>query len=108
MYQNQPRTRLYTWQGAKHYCRNLTWRGYRDWKLPTTRELEYLLTKNKIQGSNGKYYIRREFINNLSGTALFWTSETNGNTTEARGINFGNKGYYWLKTHYKNNTMCVR
>ena len=108
MYQNQPRTRLYTWQGAKRYCRNLTWRGYRAWKLPTTRELEDLLTKNKMQGSNGKYYIRREFINNLSGTALFWTSETNGNATEARGINFGNKGYYWLKMHYKNNTMCVR
>lgn len=108
MYQNKPRTRLYTWYEAKRYCRNLTWKGYRGWRLPTTKELEKLFTKRKVQGKNGQYYIRKEFVDNLSGMALFWTSTKSEYDSKAEGINFEKKAYYWLNTSFQEEVLCVR
>ena len=76
MYQNQPVTKRYTWEKAKKYCQDLTLDGYSDWRLPNRKELNAIRTKNKIQGQKEKYYIRKEFVQNLRSYAWFWTSTT--------------------------------
>jgi len=64
MYQNQPFNRMYTWQRAKDYCKDLILGGYTNWRLPTKDELKKLSTKNK--NKNGySYYVRKEFVNNM-------------------------------------------
>jgi len=103
MYQNQPFTQTYTWQKAKEYAKNLRLGGYNNWRLPTIDELKKLVT----EGKNGKYYIRKEFANNLEKNAWFW-SDTEKDSSHAYGVNFLNgydDGYYKIGKSY---FLCVR
>jgi len=109
MYQNQPFTKEYTWQKAKDYCEDLTLDGHIDWRLPNRKELRTLLTRNKNQGQEKKYYIRPEFVKNLRNYAWFWSSITDKQNPPFAGyvrFNDGDDGYYRkTSTLY---ALCVR
>ncbi|CAA6825586.1 MAG: Unknown protein [uncultured Sulfurovum sp.] len=106
-YQNQPFTKLYTWQEAKDYCKELTLDGYSNWRLPNRKELNAIRTKNKIQGQEKKYYIRPEFVQNLRGWGYFWTSEEK-DSSGAWSVDFylGSDG--WNYKTGNDYALCVR
>jgi len=89
MYQNQYFTKRYTWEEAKKYALELKLGGFNDWKLPTIDELKTILTHHKNQGKNGKFYIKKEFIDNLEDDGWFWSnSESKEYPSYAWNINF--------------------
>jgi len=94
MYQNQPFITRYNWKEAKEYCENSTFKGYEGWRLPTREELNELsdtplygkytneyeewfnLNKHKRYKNSKEesYFIRKEFIENISYSNFFWVS----------------------------------
>ena len=88
MYQNQPFTKTYSWKKAKEYCQDLTLEEYNDWRLPTKKELNTIRTKNSIQGQKYKYYIAKEFIDNLRGYGTFWSLTDDGSSFNAWCVDF--------------------
>lgn len=108
-YQNQPFTKKYTWQKAKDYCQDLTLGNHNDWRLPNRKELKILLTKNKSQGQEKKYYIRPEFVKNLRSWAFFWTSTPYGNDSSSAWDVCFNDGFDdWNGKTGSNYALCVR
>ena len=109
MYQNQPFTKRYTQEEAKEYAKNLRLGGYDDWRLPTRDELKKLMIKKEMKGKKGKYYMRKEFVDNLEKYSYFWTSTTYPKDSSYAwlvGFDRGSDDWY-LKT---NNcyALCVR
>ena len=128
MYQNQPFSaqdkknyeeykeggRVWTWNGAKKYCRGLTLGGYSDWRLPTIEELKKLLTKSNNTNSSGyQYYIKKEFVENMpplngeSPYAFFWTS-TERDSSSAWFVNFIVGIDFWYGKTGHRYALCVR
>jgi hypothetical protein len=106
--------RVWSWSGAKKYCRDLTLSGYSDWRLPTKSELKKLLTKNKNGNSSGyQYYIKKEFVENMPPIngkyfyAYFWSS-TEKDSSSAWIVNFSGGLDFWVKHSRTNCAMCVR
>jgi hypothetical protein len=109
-YQNQPFTKKYRWQDAKNYCNNLTLGGKSDWRLPTKDELMKLLTSSKNKNSKGyEHFIRKEFSENMSKYAWFWSiTENNNNSSLAWGVSFYGGGDGWGGKSVELYALCVR
>jgi len=107
MYQNQPFTKEYTWEEAKEYAKNLRLGGYDDWRLPSKNELKKLLTKKKIKGKNGEYYIRKEFVDNIEIYPWFWTSEER-DSSSAWCVRFYDGDDLWGNKTRSSYALCVR
>jgi hypothetical protein len=128
MYQNQPFSaqdkinydkdneggRVLKWSGVKKYCRGLTLGGYRDWRLPTKKELKKLLTKSKNSNSSGyQYYIKKEFVENMPplnggySSIVFWSS-TEGNSSSSWVVEFDYGYDSWSEHSGTNGVLCVR
>jgi len=94
IYENIPFTKTYTWDEANDYCLEKNDMG-KKWRLPTRVELHKLsnvemygkndnqahkwFDRNKykrVTAVNGKkFFIREEFIDNMSKKLYFWTNE---------------------------------
>ncbi len=120
MYQNQPFTERYTWQQAKEYCQGLTLDGYSDWRLPNRKELDSLQTIKGHKNLNGDtYYIREEFIKNLTSySSKFWSLTSYNEDTSSLiyekdtslfwSVNFNRNPYLPQHKDFKNYALCVR
>ena len=68
-----------TWAEAKQFAKTLSHGGYKDWRIPTVKELEGVLKKKQFR----------------EGSQLVWSSESRGKDccTKASGwlANFQNK-----------------
>jgi formylglycine-generating enzyme required for sulfatase activity len=109
MYQNQPFVKRYTWEEAKEYAEKLKLGDFNDWKLPTIDELKNILTHNRNKGKNGRYYIRKEFIDNLEGNGWFWSNtEPKEYPSYAWNTNFKNANNALEHKGNKFFVLCVR
>ena len=105
--------RVWDWEGAKKYCKNLKLNGYSDWELPTKYRLERLLTTSKSKNSKGyEYYIKKEFLENMppiSGKyyyGIFWSSSSSGSYAHSVIFGLGRNDY----SEKSNNgyVLCIR
>lgn len=51
-----------TWEQAIRICESLTWKGYSDWRLPNSEELQVMYSKRDITGGYefGKFWSTSE------------------------------------------------
>jgi len=90
------------WDGAKSYCANLTLEGYRDWRLPSIKELQSIVDRKKHDPA-----IKAGFKN--TATDFYWSASPGvGSGSSAWIVYFyGGHTSYGTKTN-KNCVRCVR
>ena len=92
------------WQGALAFCQELRLAEHDDWRLPTVKELQSVITPLDRYNPS----IKNTF-NNVGGSGYYWSS-TEHETDEAFAwmMNF-KRGYEYInyKT-YKRYVRCVR
>ena len=92
------------WQGALAFCQELRLAEHDDWRLPTVKELQSVITPLDRYDSSIK-----DTFNNIGGSGYYWSS-TEHETDEAFAwmMNF-KRGYEYInyKT-YKRYVRCVR
>ncbi len=66
-----PNYTSFLWEEALHYCENLVYAGFNDWRLPNVNELQSLATY-------GKNYEHQTTFPGM-GTPFLWSSTTNAN-----------------------------
>jgi len=70
----------YTWLAALEYCKNLTYAGFSDWRLPNLNELFSLINDDKVSPASD--------LTNVAKMP-FWTSTSSmTNMSEALYVNF--------------------
>jgi len=47
---------LRDWNGAKNYCKELSFKGYHDWRLPTRKELNSIVDYSKSNPAISTYF----------------------------------------------------
>lgn len=103
VYQNQFFSKKFYWEEAKEYCTNLEIYEYKNWRLPTQKELEKLgrmklhnwkneqqwkkWIQNNINNRNEGYFIANTFLHNMPKNDWFWVSENISQFT-AYGMSF--------------------
>jgi hypothetical protein len=94
----------YTWTNALSYCENLSWGGYTDWRLPSIRELRYI-----VDNSRHSPAIDVVAFSNTLTTRYYWTSSSDSSgVARAWTVMFSaGHSYDWQKIeeHY---VRCVR
>ena len=101
MWQKAYPTSTYTWSGALNYCKNLTYAGYSDWRVPNKNELAALLDYSKTSAPYSSFP--------GMNSSYFWSTSTQSNgTSNAWTVYFGDGT---INTYGKSNgnyVMCVR
>jgi len=102
--------RVWTWDGAKNYCDNLSLAGYDDWRLLNSDELKKLLTQDYIKNSKGyEHFIRSEFVENMPQNAGFWSiTEYHNDYSDALFVNFDYGLARWNGKSDEGYVLCVR
>ncbi|MBM5782249.1 MAG: DUF1566 domain-containing protein [Pelagibacterales bacterium] len=73
------------WKNALSYCQNLDLAGYKDWRLPSVKELQTIVDYTKNSPALNTNYIKL-----TNSKAWFWSSTTHGdNITMASYVCFG-------------------
>jgi len=98
----EPTTLTLGWSSAKSYCSNLVLASYRNWRLPTRKELHSIVDYGKYNPSMDKTFKNIEVYNN-------WTSTVSPRDTDKAWTVFFVSGEEDLdyKTNY-GNVRCVR
>ena len=93
------------WQDALGHCKNLTYAGYSDWRLPNKNELQTLLNHDKTGAPYSDFP-------DISTTKAYWTSTTWASSPNiAWVVDFGKaRVFTMLKTNenYTYYAICVR
>ena len=93
------------WQDALDHCKNLTYAGYSDWRLPNKNELQTLLNHDKTGAPYSDFP-------DISTTKAYWTSTTWASSPNiAWVVDFGKaRVFTMLKTNenYTYYAICVR
>jgi hypothetical protein len=109
MYQNQPFLKRFNWKEANEYSKKIKLGGFNDWRLPNIDELKNILTHHKNKGKHGKYYIRKEFVDNLENNGWFWSNiKSKEYPSYAWNINFKNGNDTLEHVENKFFVLCVR
>jgi hypothetical protein len=91
------------WIQANNYCKNLTLGGFKDWRLPTLKELETIYDKRQ-----SKMYKAKDPFE-LTGESMWAEATDSGN---AWNFNFFNSGTSMLPTTGScggtGRALCVR
>lgn len=102
--------RVWNWQHAQRYCRNLTLGGYRDWQVASKAELLKIMSKHhwynwlyvkKIYGGQYMPEPDPKYHN-----VWMWTRDSNGNL--GAFVNFKKGNYGWADKKYKGYVICTR
>ena len=93
------------WQDTLGHCKNLTYAGYSDWRLPNKNELQTLLNHDKTGAPYSDFP-------DISTTKAYWTSTTWASSPNiAWVVDFGKaRVFTMLKTNenYTYYAICVR
>ena len=90
------------WEGAKRYCRNLSFAGYSDWRLPKRMELLSIVDRSTYEPA-----IKKEFKNVVSKD--YWSSTPDASDgSGAWGVYFGNGYDLWYNKSNSHFVRCVR
>jgi hypothetical protein len=90
------------WKGAKSYCENLTLDGYRDWRLPSIKELQSIVDITKYDPA-----IKAGFSNTAS--SWYWSASPHvDNDSYAWIVRFHDGGTGYNSKTYKYYVRCVR
>lgn len=81
------------WQEALEYCAELDFAGYKDWRLPSIRELPTLLD---LSFKDGVWFHKQYFPGTKTAPlGFYWASTTYGDTFGwGENFQFGYDGYY--------------
>ncbi|MBX9867380.1 MAG: DUF1566 domain-containing protein [Burkholderiales bacterium] len=109
MWQQDPglNNRKLVWSDAVNYCKDLSYAGYNDWRLPNINELHSLVTFNEHNISS---------LNSLgfkNVVSKYWSSTTNLHKSETMntwiiGLDSGNAYAFFRKNVKYPDTWCVR
>ncbi len=95
----------YSWNQASEYAKELSSKnagGFSDWRVPTKRELETLVSKNKFN----YLFIIAPLSNNANSSGYYWSSTTYAvDIDRAWIVNFKDGRTYY---NFKANEHCVR
>lgn len=93
----------FTHKEAIEYCNNLRIGEFTNWRLPTIKELEFIVDKK-----NDPYYIHRIFKNKIASG--YWASDTLWRTFNfyAWYMNFISGTPYYYNRVYHKYVRCVR
>ena len=76
-----------SWRSAKRFCSRMKFQGFKDWRLPTIRELKTIIDKGKYNSA-----IKEGFMHYTP--YFYWTSSINSNY----------RSYAWNVSFYKGST----
>ena len=81
------------WNDSKSYVKGLNTGGYRDWRLPTVKELKAIYEKSKsnYMAYDSKYSLHLDSIFGDGAAYGYWSSEEMGSCC-ARGVDFDHGG----------------
>ena len=104
MWQQATAPGTYTWAQALSYCKNMVLAGFTDWRLPTIKELEFIVDLTQYSPSIDTTY----FPDTLS--ANYWSSTTGGSgyTDSAFGMRFIHSYDNWFYKYYEMYVRAVR
>jgi len=89
------------WQEAIDYCNGLDFAGSTDWRLPTVKELVYIIDSSTTTNPAGV------FTDTTNG--FFWSSTTYADNDDyAWGVYFGDGSVYGDGKDYAYSVRCVR
>ena len=102
-----------TYAEAVHYCDNLNFAGYSDWRLPTINELLSITDDTRVEPAINKAFKNIAYKINDKGKKFcgdYWSSTRRAdNSSRAWTLDFGSgSGGIWNDVSDRNFVRCVR